>query len=87
VALVEIDLYGELMIAAASVDEDRLSPDRIDEVLRVEVDRSASLDRSASADRSPDRSDSANRSRGRKAGHRERTEPPERPETDGPPAG
>ncbi|GGR13052.1 hypothetical protein ACH4U6_24600 [Streptomyces netropsis] len=35
VALIEIDLYGELMIAASSVDEERLSPDRIDEVLRV----------------------------------------------------
>ncbi|MEV0281573.1 hypothetical protein AB0I22_35025 [Streptomyces sp. NPDC050610] len=34
-ALVEIDLYGELMIAASSADEERLSPDRIDEVLRV----------------------------------------------------
>ncbi|MDT3397249.1 hypothetical protein RKE29_11430 [Streptomyces sp. B1866] len=35
VALAEIDLYGDLMIAASSADEDRLSPDRIDEVLRV----------------------------------------------------
>ncbi|MFE0044696.1 hypothetical protein [Streptomyces albireticuli] len=35
VALIEIDLYGDLMIAASSADEDRLSPDRIDEVLRV----------------------------------------------------
>jgi hypothetical protein len=35
VALVEIDLTGELMIAAASASEDRLSPDRIDEVLDV----------------------------------------------------
>ncbi|ARZ68619.1 hypothetical protein SMD11_2972 [Streptomyces albireticuli] len=34
-ALIEIDLYGDLMIAASSADEDRLSPDRIDEVLRV----------------------------------------------------
>ncbi|MFG2194738.1 hypothetical protein [Streptomyces sp. NPDC048639] len=35
VALDEIELCGELMIAASSADEDRLSPDRIDEVLRV----------------------------------------------------
>ncbi|MFD7506411.1 hypothetical protein [Streptomyces sp. NPDC059850] len=77
-ALVEIDLYGELMIAAASADEERLSPDRIDEVLRVEADRSAN--------RSGDRSDSANRSQGRKAGRTERSERPERPESDGPDA-
>lgn len=70
VALVEIDLYGELMIAAASADEDRLSPDRIDEVLRVEADRS----------------DSAERSRRRKAERTEHAERPERPETDGPDA-
>jgi hypothetical protein len=42
VALVEIDLYGELMIAASSAAEERLSPDRIDEVLRVAADRSES---------------------------------------------
>ncbi|MFD0383572.1 hypothetical protein ACFQ2B_18045 [Streptomyces stramineus] len=35
VALIEIDLYGDLMIAASSADEERLSADRIDEVLRV----------------------------------------------------
>ena len=40
VALVEIDLYGELMIAASSADGERLSPDRIDEVLQVAADRS-----------------------------------------------
>ncbi len=51
VALVEIDLYGDLMIAASSADEDRLSTDRIDEVLRVEADRSHSADR-AKVDRS-----------------------------------
>ncbi|GHG64304.1 hypothetical protein [Streptomyces griseocarneus] len=34
-ALIEIDLYGELMIAASSAVEERLSFDRIDEVLRV----------------------------------------------------
>jgi hypothetical protein len=35
VALAEIELCGELMIAAADALEDRLSPDRIDEVLKV----------------------------------------------------
>ncbi|WP_184503553.1 hypothetical protein [Streptomyces botrytidirepellens] len=80
-ALVEIDLYGELMIAAASADEDRLSPDRIDEVLRVEADRSAGRSADRSADRTAERSDSANRSTGRT------TENAERPETDGPDAG
>ncbi|MEU9061085.1 hypothetical protein AB0D13_20095 [Streptomyces sp. NPDC048430] len=35
VALAEIELCGELMIAAADALEDRLSPDRIDEVLNV----------------------------------------------------
>lgn len=35
VALAEIELCGELMIAAASSPEDRLSPDRIDEVLNA----------------------------------------------------
>lgn len=38
VALVEIDLAGELMIAAAAASEDRLSADRIDEVLDVDGD-------------------------------------------------
>lgn len=38
VALAEIDLTGELMIAAAAASEDRLSPDRIDEVLDVDGD-------------------------------------------------
>ncbi|MFH8573281.1 hypothetical protein [Streptomyces sp. NPDC017993] len=38
VALVEIELTGELMIAAAAATEDRLSPDRIDEVLDVDGD-------------------------------------------------
>lgn len=32
-ALDEIELYGELIIAAAAEPEDRLSRDRIDEVL------------------------------------------------------
>ncbi|WNF28504.1 hypothetical protein RI138_17610 [Streptomyces sp. C11-1] len=36
VALAEIELCGELMIAASAVaGEERLSPDRIDEVLKV----------------------------------------------------
>ncbi|WP_335981212.1 hypothetical protein [Streptomyces sp. CA2R106] len=35
VALAEIDLYGELMIAASATVEERLSADRIDEVLDV----------------------------------------------------
>ncbi|MBH5335640.1 hypothetical protein IHE55_12850 [Streptomyces pactum] len=48
VALVEIDLYGDLMIAASSAAEDRLSPDRIDEVLGVLADRAnRSQERSA----------------------------------------
>ncbi|GAA3372845.1 hypothetical protein GCM10020367_30220 [Streptomyces sannanensis] len=35
VALAEIELCGELIIAASSAAEERLSPDRIDEVLKV----------------------------------------------------
>ncbi|PWS46649.1 hypothetical protein DKT74_06670 [Streptomyces sp. ZEA17I] len=35
VALAEIELCGELMIAASAAREERLSPDRIDEVLNV----------------------------------------------------
>lgn len=35
VALAEIELCGELMIAASAAVEERLSPDRIDEVLMV----------------------------------------------------
>lgn len=35
VALAEIELCGELMIAASAAIEERLSPDRIDEVLNV----------------------------------------------------
>jgi hypothetical protein len=35
VALAEIELCGELMIAASTADEDRLSFARIDEVLEV----------------------------------------------------
>ncbi|MET8503569.1 hypothetical protein ABZV60_02805 [Streptomyces sp. NPDC004787] len=37
VALAEIELCGELIIAASAVEEERLSADRIDEVLRVGV--------------------------------------------------
>ncbi|MBT2488878.1 hypothetical protein J7E96_10145 [Streptomyces sp. ISL-96] len=35
VALAEIELCGELIIAASAADGERLSPDRIDEVLKV----------------------------------------------------
>ncbi|MFJ8827416.1 hypothetical protein ACIREE_37325 [Streptomyces sp. NPDC102467] len=35
VALAEIELCGELIIAASAASEGRLSADRIDEVLRV----------------------------------------------------
>lgn len=35
VALAEIELCGELMIAASAADGERLSSDRIDEVLKV----------------------------------------------------
>ncbi|MEU6330382.1 hypothetical protein ABZ851_24360 [Streptomyces sp. NPDC047049] len=45
VALVEIDLTGELMIAAAAASEDRLSPDRIDEVLEVDGEGCDGADR------------------------------------------
>ncbi|MCM2412716.1 MULTISPECIES: hypothetical protein [unclassified Streptomyces] len=37
VALAEIELCGELMIAASAASGERLSPDRIDEVLDVKV--------------------------------------------------
>jgi hypothetical protein len=43
VALAEIELCGELMIAASAADEERLSPDRIDEVLNVAAERFALL--------------------------------------------
>ncbi|WP_443049466.1 hypothetical protein OHT61_17415 [Streptomyces sp. NBC_00178] len=39
VALAEIELCGELMIAASDALEDRLSADRIDEVLKVGAGR------------------------------------------------
>ncbi|MEU3918795.1 hypothetical protein [Streptomyces sp. NPDC029004] len=41
VALAEIELCGELIIAASAADGERLSPDRIDEVLKVAAERSA----------------------------------------------
>lgn len=44
-ALAEIELCGELMIAASDADGDRLSPDRIDEVLMVTQERSTGPDR------------------------------------------
>ncbi|WP_328495059.1 hypothetical protein OHS59_21570 [Streptomyces sp. NBC_00414] len=40
VALAEIELCGDLIIAASAAHEDRLSPDRIDEVLKVTEERS-----------------------------------------------
>ncbi|AXG78721.1 hypothetical protein DVK44_14495 [Streptomyces paludis] len=39
VALAEIEWCGELMIAASATDGERLSPDRIDEVLNVRRER------------------------------------------------
>ncbi|MEU7073180.1 hypothetical protein AB0B30_29240 [Streptomyces narbonensis] len=39
VALAEIELCGELIIAASTADGERLSADRIDEVLRVATER------------------------------------------------
>ncbi|WP_455360607.1 hypothetical protein [Streptomyces sp. SYSU K21746] len=40
VALAEIELCGELIIAASAADEERLSADRIDEVLKVAAEQS-----------------------------------------------
>ncbi|MFE9650845.1 hypothetical protein ACFYO0_43520 [Streptomyces sp. NPDC006365] len=39
VALAEIELCGDLIIAASAAGEDRLSPDRIDEVLKLAEER------------------------------------------------
>ncbi|MFE1802009.1 MULTISPECIES: hypothetical protein [unclassified Streptomyces] len=39
VALAEIELCGDLIIAASAAREDRLSPDQIDEVLKVTEER------------------------------------------------
>ncbi|MQS39187.1 hypothetical protein [Streptomyces katsurahamanus] len=41
VALAEIELCGDLIIAASAADGERLSFDRIDEVLKVAGERSA----------------------------------------------
>ncbi|ANW19044.1 hypothetical protein [Streptomyces clavuligerus] len=41
VALAEIELCGDLIIAASAADGDRLSFARIDEVLKVAAERSA----------------------------------------------
>ncbi|MWA12084.1 hypothetical protein [Streptomyces sp. BA2] len=38
VALAEIELCGELIIAASAAAEERMSADRIDEVLNVSTD-------------------------------------------------
>jgi hypothetical protein len=54
VALAEIELCGELMIAASAAVGERLSPDRIDEVLMVtadRIDRAERTDRAVRADR------------------------------------
>lgn len=51
VALAEIELCGELMIAASSADGERLSADRIDEVLDVATDRLRSQAPAAEAGR------------------------------------
>lgn len=48
VALAEIELCGELMIAAAAVAGERLSPARVDEILKV---RRAAVRLPAQADR------------------------------------
>jgi hypothetical protein len=39
VAIAEIELCGDLIIAASAAREDRLSPDRIDEVLKLAEER------------------------------------------------
>jgi hypothetical protein len=44
VALAEIELCGELIIAASAADVDRLSLDCIDAVLRVTEERAATAD-------------------------------------------
>ncbi|MEW2069052.1 hypothetical protein [Streptomyces sp. NPDC007346] len=44
VALAEIELCGELMIAASTAREERLSSDRIDEVLNVKADGVGDVD-------------------------------------------
>jgi hypothetical protein len=44
VALAEIELCGELIIAASAADVDRLSLESIDEVLKVAEERSTTTD-------------------------------------------
>ncbi|CAL9486821.1 hypothetical protein [Streptomyces sp. enrichment culture] len=44
VALAEIELCGELIIAASAADVDRLSLESIDEVLRVAEERGTTTD-------------------------------------------
>ncbi|MFE4912591.1 hypothetical protein ACFRCX_13745 [Streptomyces sp. NPDC056652] len=56
VALAEIEWCGELMIAASAADGERLSPDRIDEVLNVRAERPAAP-RHPGASRGPRRRD------------------------------
>ncbi|RDG38765.1 hypothetical protein DVH02_07400 [Streptomyces corynorhini] len=58
VALAEIEWCGELMIAASAADGDRLSPDRIDEVLNVRRERPAPSARAHQSARSVRRRES-----------------------------
>jgi hypothetical protein len=53
VALAEIDLYGDLIIAAAATPFDRLSADRIDQVLQVRQERSDAGDPGADTGAGP----------------------------------
>lgn len=39
VALAEIEMYSDLMIAASTTEEELLAPERIDQILRVERPR------------------------------------------------
>jgi hypothetical protein len=58
VALAEIDLYGDLMIAAAATPFERLTADRIDEVLRVDHSARRGTERGAEAHAAAQRSES-----------------------------
>ncbi|WP_149179837.1 hypothetical protein [Streptomyces sp. TRM49041] len=49
VALAEIELCGELIIAASATEAERLSADRIDEVLKVSPGAGSSADSPAGA--------------------------------------
>ncbi|MFF0001358.1 hypothetical protein [Streptomyces avermitilis] len=44
VALAEIELCGDLIIAASAADEDRLSMESIDEVLKVAEERTREVE-------------------------------------------